>query len=134
MLPRLQAILRIASECFVAAVAAQRHFDVATSQFADKHRRQGGAPAQSDALIQFCPNFIERFAIAALNLWSAAKRPIALHLRLSCVPDQVVSGWQSFDLSDHGLRSRNEAQQQISSERVGVDFPRCEVLIEQWPQ
>ena len=42
-----------------------------------------------------------------------------------------MSGRQSFDLSDHGLRSRNEAEQQISSERAGIDFPRRKVLIEE---
>src|SRR5439155_17997297 len=46
-------------------------------------------------------------------------------------PDQIMSGRQSFDLPDHGLRSRNEAQQQISGERVRIDLPRRKVLIEE---
>ena len=69
--------------------------------------------------------------LASAHLWRAAKRPIALDLRLSLVPDQIMGGGQSLDLPDHGLRSRNEAEQQISSERAGIDFPRHKVLIEE---
>jgi hypothetical protein len=97
----------------------------------EQTERNIAAQTQAETFIEFCPNFVERFAIAALNLWSAAKGPIALHLRFSGTPHQVMGRRQSFDLLDHRLRSRNEAQQQISSERGGIDFPRGKVLVEE---
>src|SRR4029453_13641839 len=47
----------------------------------EQTERNVAAQTQAETFIQLCPNFIERFAITALNLWSAAKRPITLHLR-----------------------------------------------------
>src|SRR6266704_7011913 len=49
----------------------------------EQAKRNIGAQAQPETFIQFRPNFVERFVIAALNLWEARKRPIALHLYLS---------------------------------------------------